>query len=204
MIKSILFPVLAGGLQRRRIAAACELAREHDAHLVAVICISAVTPVAAAWSAYPMAVYDTLSEARRRRVPRSRGTHRQAGPAGVSHEVHVSDTLWMTTSEIAAVHARYCDITVFGRVPGAEARLESGFFSDLLLHSGRPLLLVPATPGARAPHTAVIAWKPTREAARAFHDALPLLAPTWSIPRRRPGIGDLDMENCPAPISPRI
>lgn len=182
MIKSIFFPVLTGDLSQSGLAATCELARRHDAHVVAVICISAVTPVAAAWSAYPMAVFTTLTEAAKAtssKVYAELGE--QLTTAGVSHEVHVSDTLWMTTSEIAAVHARYNDITVFGRVPGAEARLESGFFSDLLLHSGRPLLLVPADAKVQAPDNAVIAWKPTREAARAVHDALPLLAHAKSV-----------------------
>lgn len=35
--------------------------------------------------------------------------------------------------------------------------------------------MVPAQPAAHAASTAVIGWKPTREATRALHDALPLL-----------------------------
>lgn len=176
MIKSIFFPVLAGEISESGLTAACHLAREHDAHVVAVICISAVTPVAAAWSYYPLAIYETLSEAAK---TTSSKLYRELGDrlskAGVSYETHVSDTLWMTTSEIAAVHARYCDITVFGRVAGADARVEGGLFADLLLQSGRPLLMVPANSTSRTSDCVVIAWKPTREATRAVHDALPLL-----------------------------
>lgn len=176
MIKSIFFPVLAGEVAETGLDVACALAREHDAHVVAVVCISAVTPIVAAWSTYPMAVYETLAEA-----AQASGSKMLAGirdtlsRAGVSYEAHVSDTVWMTVSEIAAVHARYCDITVFGRVAGVDARLESGFFSDLLLQSGRPVLLVPARRATRDAGTAVVAWKPTREATRALHDAQPLL-----------------------------
>lgn len=112
MIRSIFFPVLAGEISETGLAAACDLAREHDAHVVAVICISAVTPVPAAWSYYPVAVYETLSEAAK---ATSSKLYAELGEklskAGVSYETRISDTLWMTTSEIAAVHARYCDIT---------------------------------------------------------------------------------------------
>ena len=62
MIRSILFPVLAGACSDDALATACDLARDHDAHLVAVNCISAVVPVTA-WDTYPLAVYETLSEA---------------------------------------------------------------------------------------------------------------------------------------------
>lgn len=176
MIKTIYFPVLAGEIAEAGLTAACTLAREHDAHVVVVVCISAVTPIVAAWSTYPMAVYETLAEAAQASGSKLlEGIRERMSKADVSYEAHVSDTIWMTTSEIAAVHARYCDITVFGRVPGLDPRLESGYFSDLLLQSGRPLLMVPAKSAARAADTAVIGWKPTREATRALHDAQPLL-----------------------------
>lgn len=193
MIKSIYFPVLAGEIAESGLDAACELAREHDAHIVVVACISAVTPIVAAWSTYPMAVYETLAEAAQASGSKLlAGIHDRLTKEGVSYEAHVSDTVWLTTSEIAAVHARYCDITVFGRVPGIDPRLENGYFSDLLLQSGRPLLVVPSKPAARAPGTAVIGWKPTREATRALHDAQPLLErmKTVQVVLVAPKVGD--------------
>ena len=47
--------------------------------------------------------------------------------------------------------------------------------SDLVMHAGRPLLLVPATVHKLVLDHAVVAWKDTREARRAIADALPLL-----------------------------
>ena len=193
MIKSIYFPVLTGEISESGLAAACELAREHDAHLVVVACISAVTPLVAAWSTYPMAVYDTLVEAAQASGSRLlAGIRETLDKSGVSYEAHVSDTVWMTVSEMAAVHARYCDLTVFVRVAGADARVEGEFFSDLLLQSGRPLLLLPARRATRDAGTAVVAWKPTREATRALHDALPLLArmKTVQVVVVAPKVGD--------------
>src|SRR5678809_619385 len=62
MIRSILLPALAGSCSEAALATACDLARDHDAHVVAVNCISAVVPVTA-WGTYPLAVCETLSEA---------------------------------------------------------------------------------------------------------------------------------------------
>ena len=48
--------------------------------------------------------------------------------------------------------------------------------SDLVMHAGRPVLLVPATVDKLVLDHAVVAWKDTREARRAIADAVPLLA----------------------------
>jgi nucleotide-binding universal stress UspA family protein len=193
MIRSILFPVLAGVCGDDALATACDLARDHDAHLVAVNCISAVVPVAA-WDTYPFAVYETLSEA-----AAAAGSKlvleltAKLEKAGISHEIHTADTIWMTPSEMAAVHARYCDIVVFGRQSDVDARMQARFFSDLLLQSGRPLLVVPEAHTARLTGPAMIAWKPTRESTRALHDALPLLrkAASVRVVAIDPKVGDL-------------
>lgn len=57
-----------------------------------------------------------------------------------------------------------------------------GIFSELLMGSGRPVLVVPANFSRRGPigHV-VVAWTPTREAARALHDALPVLHAAASV-----------------------
>ena len=55
-------------------------------------------------------------------------------------------------------------------------------FAELLFQSGRPLLAIPPQHPCQWPvRHAVVAWQPTREAARALHDALPLLAQAASV-----------------------
>jgi nucleotide-binding universal stress UspA family protein len=199
MIRSILFPVLAGACSDDALATACDMARDHDAHLVVVNCISAVVPIAA-WDTYSVAVYETLSEA-----AAAAGSKlvleltAKLEQAGISHEIHTADTIWMTPSEMAAVHARYCDIVVFGRQADVDARMQAGFFSDLLLQSGRPLLVVPEAGSARLTDAAMIAWKPAREATRALHDALPLLrrAASVRVVAVDPKVGDLQHGELP-------
>lgn len=181
-IKTIFLPVFANAVSDSGLAVACELAHKHDAHLVAVICISALEPLAASFSCPPMTPYQGLIDAAKRAGSKtSTQLSTELAKAGVSHEVHVADTLWLTVSEMAAVHARYSDLTVFARIPGFDVRMEGRFFGDLLLQSGRPLLLVPSQGITTTSGIAAVAWKPSREATRALHDALPLLAKATSV-----------------------
>jgi nucleotide-binding universal stress UspA family protein len=73
-----------------------------------------------------------------------------------------------------AEYGRTADLLVIGRSSDA-----GGVFLETieaaLVDSGRPLLIPPATPLANLPETVVIAWKATREAARAVTAALPFL-----------------------------
>lgn len=83
---------------------------------------------------------------------------------------------------MAAHCAHYADLVVLGSSPTTEPGLTLAYAGALLIESGRPLLVVP--PGCQAPmppRRIVAAWKPTREAARAFHDALPLFEQAEAI-----------------------
>ena len=80
--------------------------------------------------------------------------------------------------EAAVLHARYADLAVVGQPPRDEPNL--AFATELanavVMGSGRPVLFVPyvgkcTTVGERI----MIAWKDSRESARAVADALPLL-----------------------------
>ena len=46
---------------------------------------------------------------------------------------------------------------------------------DFVMQAGRPVLVVPPNVGSMKLKSAMVAWKDTREARRAIHDALPLL-----------------------------
>jgi len=69
-------------------------------------------------------------------------------------------------------YGRAADLLVIGR-PGQGGSLET--MEGALIDSGRPLLIPAATPLVSVPETVVIAWKATREAARAVTAALPFL-----------------------------
>ena len=75
--------------------------------------------------------------------------------------------------DAAILHARYADLVVL-----AQPRV--GFESDLvhavLMQAGRPALVVPSTGASTVGERVLVAWKESRESARAVADALPLLA----------------------------
>jgi nucleotide-binding universal stress UspA family protein len=71
-------------------------------------------------------------------------------------------------------YGRTTDLVVIGR-PGGEEGPSLDTIEEALVDSGRPLLIAPAAPLATLPETIVIAWKATREAARAAAAALPFV-----------------------------
>lgn len=87
--------------------------------------------------------------------------------------------------------ARCADITLICRSRGDSDFMDPDLtLEDLLIGSGRPVLMLPGTATATAlGQRIVIAWNGSREAARAVQDAMPLLitAPTGSIQIICPG-----------------
>jgi nucleotide-binding universal stress UspA family protein len=70
--------------------------------------------------------------------------------------------------------ARQADLLMTGMTPG-KADPTRASASDLVMHSGRPVLVVPRAPLTPCLDHVLVAWKDTREARRAALDALPLL-----------------------------
>jgi len=80
-----------------------------------------------------------------------------------------------TTPEILALHGRYADLLVLGQDdPESDS---AGLLEAVVFDSGRPVLAIPfvgsfKTIGKRV----LVGWNASREATRALHDALPLIA----------------------------
>lgn len=77
---------------------------------------------------------------------------------------------------LLAREAMYADATLIGwpAANGGAQPIEA--FEGALFNSGRPVILVPEAHTSHGrPQTVLIAWRATREAARAVNDALPLL-----------------------------
>jgi nucleotide-binding universal stress UspA family protein len=74
------------------------------------------------------------------------------------------------------VCCRYADLAIFGQYQPEDARVPEDLVEQVLLGSGRPLLVVPAA-GQRfdVGKRVLVAWTGSREAARAVNDAIPLL-----------------------------
>lgn len=76
----------------------------------------------------------------------------------------------------AEICCRYADLAIFGQHDADASRVPEDLVDQVVLHSGRPVLVVPSVgrypePGRRV----LVSWNGSREAARALHDALPFL-----------------------------
>jgi nucleotide-binding universal stress UspA family protein len=84
-----------------------------------------------------------------------------------------------------ALHARYADLTILGQLDPDRGEAEGLLRprpEQVTLASGRPILIVPyAGRFANVGQRVVIAWNSGREAARAVHDAMPLLVAAEAV-----------------------
>ncbi len=76
--------------------------------------------------------------------------------------------------ELLVRQAQNADVVVVGRSAAEDGQLRLA--AQLVLHAGRPLLVVPeAADGKAFGKRVVIGWNGSRESTRAVHDALPIL-----------------------------
>jgi nucleotide-binding universal stress UspA family protein len=117
------------------------------------------------------ALRETLALSHREARDRAQALfYQQTAIAGITTEWRVREGF---LSEVATLHARYSDMVIVGQAGPA---LTGELPGHMLLGGGRPVLVVPfagrfPTIGERV----VVAWKASREATRAVHDALPFL-----------------------------
>ena len=161
-----------------RVDLAVRLARDHDAHLTGlyVSTLSSVHPSVLAQ--FPPEVRALQKGALREAADRARTLFTEGverGGLGLTTEWREAEG---DVGDVAALHARYVDLTVIGQTDPDDIPL--GAARDLpervILGAGRPVLVVPyagrfATIGERV----LLAWNATREATRAANDALPFL-----------------------------
>jgi nucleotide-binding universal stress UspA family protein len=176
-IKSILLHVDNSPNMAARLHAANELARLHDACITALF---AVTPlfvrdpysfdeVAAASAQMPD--LDAL------RKERSRNLYLLTRGESMPN-VRWAEVTREPVLEAFAHQALHADLLVLGQhEAGQQAQdVPASFPEAVLMASGKPGWIIPNTGVASAtPRTVLVAWKPSKEAARAVSAALPLL-----------------------------
>jgi nucleotide-binding universal stress UspA family protein len=116
---------------------------------------------------------------------------RAAGKAQAAFRLHASasgiDVDWqadigasdLQVSRAVVLRSREADLVVLGQFDPetADGSVPEALVEHTVLHAGRPVLVVPYAGRFHAfGRRAVVAWNGSREAARAMHDALPLLA----------------------------
>lgn len=131
----------------------------------------------------PHVIQEELDEARGAAQAERRSFEAAAREAGIMAEwIHSEET----PSAALQLHGRSCDLAVVSQSnPDRSNDRASGVDAlpgDLALALGRPVLVVPYIGDYAAPgHHIVVAWSNSREAARAVHDAMPLLLAAGSV-----------------------
>lgn len=199
MFKTILVPASGSDADSASFAAGLAVARRFDAHLeilhVRVDAAEAATAMAAegATATLVSGLIERLegeAEARERRAKAlfdrfCRAERLAVADAPPGPSAPSAEWLRETGSEphYVTAHGQVADLIVLGR-PGNGEGFTLDTLETALVDSGRPLL-IPAAAADRGakpapmrvlPETVMIAWKPTREAARAVQAAMPLLA----------------------------
>jgi nucleotide-binding universal stress UspA family protein len=190
MIKAILVPSTGSSLDDAVFASALAVARRFGAHLEFLhIRLDAAALAVAMTADGGTAMLGSLTEeleaeadrreaaakqkfddfCRREQLPLRDVPSAEPGPsAGWRREVG-GERDWL------AEYGRAADLIVVGRPAEGDGDIAETI-EAALLESGRPVLIPGAEPMTAIPETVVIAWKPTREAARAIAAAMPLLS----------------------------
>lgn len=178
MYKTILVHVDHSAASAARVAVAARLAQRAEAHLIgaAMTGLSAfMFPVSAMSVGMPPVVFpiDELRDEADAALAKFDSAVRQAGvDAFESRRIDEDAAVGM------CLQARYCDLVVIGQ-NGPDAlpsRLRPDFAQYVLLHSGRPVLVVPSGGfDGEIGNSVTVAWNGSADAARAIASALPLL-----------------------------
>lgn len=186
MFKDLLHAITGTAGDANALTATIGLAQALEAHLCALITVNLPIPMPGSWGVVPdtamSPVYDDL---RAKAGDQADRITQQLAAAGISFEVRIAESLFSEPPHTAALHARYADLAVMTLAgDDDDGSIESigRYFSSLLMETGRPLLTIPVQCTSLAPiRHAVVAWRPTQEASRALHDALPLLRRAQSV-----------------------
>lgn len=185
MVQDLMLPITRTGGDANAMAAAIALANTCGAHLSVVqpvvMPLPAIGPLGMVADATTVELLDQLREAAEVRAAAFRS---QLSQAGISWELRTTEPIFGNPFEALAHQARFADVVVSAAPDrdSGDAAIARGWFSAMLFESGRPVLAVPAHRPIELPiRHVVLAWKPTREATRALHDALPLMSAATSI-----------------------
>lgn len=191
-MKDILVQLDGGEVGPRRLEAAIHLAQRFGARLTGLFAQKETDP-AALVARRPGA---RLAEAAADSRPKFEAALAAAGVTGRWLALAHGDPGFVTTE--VAFCARYFDLAVVGQGSGDYPQLPDDTVERAILDSGRPVLVIPRSGKIEPIGTRIaLAWNASREASRALHDTLPLMAGArevtlLSVPRgAAPMPGDL-------------
>ena len=184
LYKSFLTFVDGSEASALRLDTACAMADRHDAHLTAVALTQHPGFHIGYQSVAASKVYfEELQQAHNQARALSDKAQAVLRAAGRSGDVRWGSDTASGLAEIAAIHARYADLTMVGQPAGdpddskAIQALTEAVLQGVLFNSGRATVMIPRGWDAGAfGRRILIAWDPVQQAARALADALPFIA----------------------------
>lgn len=176
MIKDLLVYLNGEAEDEVRLAHAEQIAEAHNAYLTGLYCnlIPEMLLTGDPGIAAAQVSVDLQNEAIAAGGPVEEKLRARLDRLGVNHELRRLDLYAGQAGEAVAAEARCADLFVTTRPYGASAS-QPVLMETVLFASGRGCLLVP--PGGKpvVADTVLVAWRNTREAARALSEALPLM-----------------------------
>lgn len=167
----------------KRVDAAVRLAASHGAHLTGFYPIVEIPLLDAIRERIPRDIQAAMdAEAQARAEAALEHFRKAAERGGIAYETRTDQALDTTLARVVSMHARYADLVILGQTSPDEPAYASHLPEDVVLASGRPLLVAPQSwaPGPLGQRV-LIAWDASREAARAVSAALPILEQAESV-----------------------
>jgi len=165
------------------LAAACELARGHDAHLTGLAVDRPPEIPGYASIEIPPSALEIIQAQRKEAAENAREMFEKAvSTAGITNRSRWSLAKGMPLESLS-FRARYADVVVVSQSnPDREESAGDDMVDDLILICGRPVLVIPYIGVAeKIGRRVLVAWNASREAARAVADAMPILEAAESV-----------------------
>lgn len=179
-MKSLFVPMVLGRFERAATEAAIALAARHGASVDVLVGLGRIAPPAGDADCFPPRLFDMLRDSAKAASQVIAAAAMQT-LSDVRYTVRVAGAFWPAPSDLALSGAVMADLVVLNR-PKEAFGADDQLFASMLLGSGRPVMVVPESAGKQSGFRHVlIAWRPGREAARAVHDAIPLLQRAQSV-----------------------
>ena len=186
--------------------AAARLASAHGSHVIGLYVIPA--PMVIAGGPYSGAeIIDTFTKHFEEHAKPTRTKFEDVMMRnGIAFDWRVVRSHASTISQMICDESRATDLVIVSEIDrDATFGIELGLIEDVVLGSGRPVLVLPRTGGVVPLNEIICGYNGTKEAARAIHDALPILKAAetvrlvWVNPSLDETRGDLaaaDMAAC--------
>lgn len=178
MLKDLFLPVTGASSDQVVLDNAVAVAAAHGARLNVGIASPSMAPMLAPWGIASDAVAAELLDQVALEAGQLAERYRaRLRTVEVPWDVRIDQARFLDPADALARQALYADATVLARPRDDERAIAHAYFRAALFTTGRPVLVVPVAPVVARFRKVLLAWKPTRETARAIHDAIAAFAP---------------------------